>query len=104
MRAPVLALAIFFSSPLGAAVVPGPQKAQQAQVFSNPVGLRSVHSVPSAALEFQSQSPAYRGEWTADTRNTWRDDDGEPRVQFSLRTNAVRDLAGLEAELESPPV
>ena len=50
-------------------------------------------------------SPAYRGEWTADTRNTWRGDDGEPRVQFNLRTGAgdsrwgfgvrLRDLAGL---------
>ena len=45
------------------------------------------------------------GEWTADTRSTWRDDDGEPRVQFNLRTGAgdsrwgfgvrLRDLAGL---------
>jgi hypothetical protein len=50
-------------------------------------------------------SPAYRGEWTADTRSTWRGDDGEPRVQFNLRTGAgdsrwgfgvrLRDLAGL---------
>jgi hypothetical protein len=52
-----------------------------------------------------AQSPAYRGEWTADTRSTWRGDDGEPRVQFNLRTSAgdsrwgfgvrLRDLAGL---------
>lgn len=50
-------------------------------------------------------SPATKGEWTADTRSTWRDDDGEPRVQFNLRTSAgdsrwgfgarLRDLAGL---------
>lgn len=48
---------------------------------------------------------AARGEWTADTRNTWRGDDGEPRIQFNLRTAAgdsrwgfgvrLRDLAGL---------
>jgi hypothetical protein len=63
---------------------------------SNPVGLRSVQSTPSAS---------YRGEWTADTRNTWRDADGEPRVQFNLRSTAgdsrwgfgirIHDLAGL---------
>ena len=50
-------------------------------------------------------APAARGEWTADTRNTWRGDDGEPRVQFNLRTAAgdsrwgfgvrLRELAGL---------
>ena len=60
-------------------------------------------STPSVALG--SQSAAARGEWTADTRSTWRDDDGEPRVQFNLRTGAgdsrwgfgvrLRDLAGL---------
>ena len=65
-------------------------------------------SVPSAALAEQSSQPAaYRGEWTADTRNTWRGDDGEPRVQFNLRTDAgdhrwgfgvrLRELAGLPA-------
>lgn len=50
-------------------------------------------------------SPAYRGEWTADTYNTWRGDDDQPRVQFNLRTAAgdsrwgfgirLRDLVGL---------
>lgn len=104
MRATVLAFTILFVPGLGAAVIPGPQKAQKAQFFSNPVGLRSVHSAPSAALGIQAV-PAYRGEWTADTRSTWRDDDGEPRVQFNLRTGAgdsrwgfgvrLRDLAGL---------
>ena len=55
-----------------------------------------------------AQQPAtYRGDWTADTRNTWRDDDGEPRVQINLRSSAgdsrwgfgvrLRDLAGLPA-------
>ena len=72
----------------------------------NPVGFRSVNSAPSVALGIQSApSAAYRGEWTADTRNTWRDADGEPRVQFNLRTSAgdgrwgfgvrLRELAGL---------
>ena len=52
-----------------------------------------------------AQGRPANGEWTADTRNTWRDDDGEPRVQFNLRTGAgdsrwgfgvrLRDLAGL---------
>jgi len=52
-------------------------------------------------------SPATKGEWTADTRSTWRDDDGQPRVQFNLRTSdgdsrwgfgvRLRDLAGLPA-------
>ena len=63
-----------------------------------------VRSMSSSAAQAQS-SPSYRGEWTADTRNTWRDNDGEPRVQFNLRTGAgdsrwgfgvrLRDLAGL---------
>ncbi len=51
------------------------------------------------------QPAAYRGDWSADSHNTWRDDDGEPRVQFNLRSNdgdnrwgfgvKLRDLAGL---------
>jgi hypothetical protein len=70
------------------------------------LGAAVLPSVPSAAMVFQSAtSAAYRGEWTADTRNTWQGDDGEPRVQFNLRTSAgdsrwgfgarIRDLAGL---------
>ncbi|HEX6217227.1 MAG TPA: hypothetical protein VFZ38_20480, partial [Vicinamibacterales bacterium] len=59
--------------------------------------------------EVAAQTPpaAYRGEWTADTRNTWTDNDGEPRIQFNLRTAAgdsrwgfgvrLRDLTGLPA-------
>ena len=36
-----------------------------------------------------AQTPAaYRGEWTADTRNTWTGNDGEPRIQFNLRSAA----------------
>jgi hypothetical protein len=65
-----------------------------------------VNGAPSAALVIQSgQSAASRGEWTADTYNTWRGDDGEPRIQFNLRTGAgdsrwgfgvrLRDLVGL---------
>jgi hypothetical protein len=101
----LLALTLLFVPGLGAAVLPGPQKIQKAQIISSPVGLRSERSAPSAALEFQSApSPAYRGEWTADTYNTWRGDDGEPRVQFNLRTSSgdsrwgfgvrLRDLVG----------
>src|SRR5688572_24733412 len=68
---------------------------------------RAAISAPSVALEAQGAQPAaaYRGEWTADTRNTWTDNDGEPRVQFNLRTVAgdsrwgfgvrLRDLVGL---------
>ena len=47
------------------------------------------------------------GEWTADTRNGWRGDDGQPRVQLNLRTAdggdrwgfgvRVTDLQGLPA-------
>ncbi len=89
MRATALVLAVLTVPALGAAVVPGPQKAQKAQTLPNPVGLRSVLSAPSAALEFQSaRSAATRGEWTADTYNTWRGDDDQPRVQFNLRTGA----------------
>src|SRR5687768_9064526 len=53
----------------------------------------------------QTSPAAYRGEWTADTRNTWTDNDGEPRIQFNLRTAAgdsrwgfgvrLRELSGL---------
>ena len=60
--------------------------------------------VASAAVR-QAGPAVYRGDWSADSRNTWRDDDGEPRVQFNLRSNAgdnrwgfgvrLRDLAGL---------
>jgi hypothetical protein len=38
-----------------------------------------------------AQQPATavaRGEWTADTRHTWRNDDGEPRAQHNLRSSA----------------
>src|SRR5688500_14097697 len=71
-------------------------------ILAGPVGLRSE---PPTAVAFQSAPAAARGEWTADTRNTWRDNDGEPRIQFNLRTSAgdsrwgfgvrLRDLAGL---------
>jgi hypothetical protein len=101
----LLSLILLSATGLYAAVLPGPQKALTART-SNPVGLKSELSVLSAALVVQS-SPAYRGEWTADTRNTWQDADGEPRVQFNLRTNAgdsrwgfgvrIRDLSGLPA-------
>ena len=73
----------------------------------SPVGLRSVMSAPPAAVVAQAVPSAYRGEWTADTRHTWRDADGEPRVQFNVRTSAgdsrwgfgvrLRDLAGFPA-------
>ena len=94
-----------FSAPgLGAAVIPRPSNARSSLEAGG--WSRSELSAPSAALGFQSApSAAYRGEWTADTRNTWRGDDGEPRVQFNLRTGAgdsrwgfgvrLRDLAGL---------
>src|SRR4029450_3947836 len=93
-RIALFTMILFAMPPLGAAVLP------------NPGGLRSVHSAPSAALGVQSaQSAASRGEWTADTHNTWRGDDGEPRMQFNLRTGAgdsrwgfgvrLRDLVGL---------
>jgi len=96
----VITLSLLPIAGLGAAVLPAPQKAQIARDFAGPVGLKS------AALAIQSApSAAYRGEWTADTRSTWQDADGEPRVQFNLRTAAgdsrwgfgvrIRDLAGL---------
>lgn len=45
----------------------------------------AVLPVGAAAL---AQPAAYRGDWSADSRQTWRGDDGEPRVQFNLRRNA----------------
>src|SRR5687768_11794235 len=71
-------------------------------LLSAPVVWAAVLPVGVAA---QTSPAAYRGEWTADTRNTWTDNDGEPRVQFNLRTSAgdsrwgfgvrLRELAGL---------
>ena len=70
-------------------------------------------SVAWSAL-IQAQPATYRGDWTADSRNTWRDDDGEPRVQFNLRGNAgdsrwgfgvkLHDLAGLPSSALSSTV
>src|SRR5690349_8980286 len=114
-KAAVLTLIALMAPELGAAVIP----TRTLELgLTSPVGLRSEPSVTSAApfdarttlaqggLGIQSAaSAAYRGEWTADTRNTWRDNDGEPRVQFNLRTVAgdsrwgfgvrLRDLVGL---------
>ena len=69
--------------------------------------LLSVPAVGAAVLPVgvaAQTSPASRGEWTADTLSTWRGEDGEPRIQFNLRTSAgdsrwgfgvrLRDLAG----------
>jgi hypothetical protein len=76
-------------------------------VLAGPVGQSSEPSALSAAVVFQATPSVARGEWTADTLNTWRGDDGEPRVQFNLRTSAgdsrwgfgvrLRDLAGFPA-------
>ena len=106
-KAILLIVTLLFIPGLNASVIPGPQKVQKTQTLSDPVGSRSEPSALSVALEFQSAPSASRGEWTADTRNTWRDDDGEPRVQFNLRTGAgdsrwgfgvrLRELAGLPA-------
>src|SRR5689334_9239672 len=102
-KAAVFTLIALMAPELGAAVIP-PRTLEVG--LTSPVGLRSEPSAPSAALGIQSAaSPAYQGEWTADTRNTWRDNDGEARVQFNLRTDAgdsrwgfgvrLRDLVGL---------
>lgn len=118
-KAAVLALT-FLSAPVWAAVLPfdlatrtgGARGLAQGGpvgvVAANGRALRSSVSAPSAALgEQTAQSAAYRGEWTADTRNTWTGNDGEPRIQFNLRTAAgdsrwgfgvrLRDLNGLPA-------
>ena len=60
---------------------------------------------------FNLRRRRHRGEWSADTRNTWTDNDGQPRVQFNLRTSAgdsrwgfgvrLRELAGLPASAVS---
>ncbi|MDO8677073.1 MAG: hypothetical protein Q7R30_00690 [Acidobacteriota bacterium] len=67
--------------------------------------MRTLAVLTLTFLSLSGQPAAYRGDWTADSRITWRDDDGEPRVQFNLRSNAgdnrwgfgvkLRDLAGL---------
>ena len=100
-RAAVLALIVLLAPAVGGAVLPVRLRSE----LSVP-SVALVSGAPSVALAFQSaQSPASRGEWTADTRNTWQGDDGEPRVQFNLRTSAgdsrwgfgvrLRDLVGL---------
>ena len=52
-------------------------------------------AAPSAAVlpwtgarTFQQAPKALSGDWTADTRQSWTGDDGQPRVQFNLRTEA----------------
>ena len=99
MRMGVVAALIAVIAPaLGAAVIP--PRMLEGTGLTGPVGLRSEPSVTQSA-----QTTVTRGEWTADTRNTWRDNDNETRVQFNLRTSAgdsrwgfgarLRDLAGL---------
>ena len=93
----VFTLVLLSAPALAAAVLP------VGVVTANGRALRFGLSAPSAALG--EQTAAYRGEWTADTRNTWTDNDGEPRIQFNLRTAAgdsrwgfgvrLRELAGL---------
>ena len=51
-------------------------------------GVRGLAQGGPAGVAAQTSPAAYRGEWTADTRNTWTDNDGEPRIQFNLRTAA----------------
>ena len=97
-KAAVLALFAVIAPELGAAVVP--PRTLDGFGLTGPVGLRSEPAISQSA-----QATATRGEWTADTRNTWRDNDNEPRIQFNLRTSAgdsrwgfgvrMRDLAGL---------
>ena len=79
---PGIVLAVLTVPAVSAAVLP------VGVVAVNGGTVRSVHSAPSVALVQSAQSAASRGEWTADTYNTWRGDDGEPRIQFNLRTGA----------------
>jgi len=103
-NAAVLAFIALAGSTLWAAVLPFDSAPSAGGARSLAHGRPApVRSMSSAALGQSAQS--YRGEWTADTRNTWRDNDGEPRAQFNLRTSAgdsrwgfgvrLRDLAGL---------
>ncbi|HYE86827.1 MAG TPA: hypothetical protein VEA16_10760, partial [Vicinamibacterales bacterium] len=93
----LIALVVLGATSVSAAVLPKPKKPRPAQMLQNPVGSVSEPSAPStfalrgsARMGLWQSAPAasYRGEWSADTRNTWRGDDGEPRVQFNLRTGA----------------
>lgn len=99
MRKPAVLALTFLSAPVWAAVLPVGVVARHGHPLSSVVSAPStalVESAPSAALggggaqpsAAQTSPAAYRGEWTADTRNTWRGDDGETRVQFNLRTDA----------------
>ena len=61
----------------------------------------------TGAATFQQAPRALSGDWTADTRQSWAGDDGQPRVQFNLRTEGgdsrwgfgirAADLQGLPA-------
>lgn len=67
----------------------------------------STFALRASADRSAAQAASVSGDWTADTRSTWRDDDGEPRMQFNLRGDAgdnrwgfgvkLRDLVGLPA-------
>lgn len=66
---------------------------------------KSVYLLLAALTAIQVQTSSVRGDWTSDSRYTWRDDDGEPRIQFNLRSSLgdnrwgfgvrIRDLQGL---------
>lgn len=43
---------------------------------------------PMPAAVLIGQGSGVQGEWTADARHTWRDRDGQPRIQVNLRSNA----------------
>src|SRR5687768_11759642 len=97
-QAALLTLTLLSASAVWAAVLPFDLDARAG-------GVRLLAQGGPAGVAAQTSPAAYRGEWTADTRNTWTDNDGEPRVQFNLRTSAgdsrwgfgvrLRELAGL---------
>ena len=53
------------------------------------LALASGHTAAAFSQPATSSAvPIIRGDWTADTRATWRGDDGEARVQMNLRSTA----------------
>lgn len=126
MRELAVVALILMSVPAVAAVLPfdaakrtgGALRLAQGRPFDSVAPIEDARVLaqdePAVLAGQAASAPAYRGEWTADTYHTWRGDDGEPRVQFNLRSAAgdsrwgfgvrLRDLTGLPPAASSGAV
>ena len=52
------------------------------------VAVASASAAMTIVREQPAPGPSVSGDWTADARQTWTGDDGRPRVQFNLQSEA----------------